>query len=60
MIGSTTKGNCDTVSSHQTGDTMFILIGAVALLYMAAMGLYAIAVILYALYIGVKIHWSDL
>lgn len=39
---------------------MFILIGAVALIFLAAMGVYTITVILYALFLGIKIPWSEL
>jgi len=39
---------------------MLILIGAVAVLYMIAMGLYVLMVIAAVLFTGIKAKWSEL
>lgn len=39
---------------------MFILIGAVALLYMMAMGLYVIFVGIIMLFTGIRVAWREL
>lgn len=39
---------------------MFILVGALALLYLMWAGLYAIAVIIAVLFTGIKVKWSEL
>jgi len=39
---------------------MFILIGAIALLYMMAMGLYAIMVVVVLFFTGIRVAWKEL